>query len=241
MNSKQREICVKLFEWNVNKPMLPRMKVCTKATDYAAEYEKFLKDKNDYLLTLDAEFEKYPIVKYEMHTHANKLMEEHIQEVTKNSSKRAIKELNPMLSTAIKHMHSTFQSMLATQEQVLDNCNNHTKLSNTLLDIKNEYLIPLSKYIHSASLYASDILDTVFKELIDIADILIDKNKENIQQLLEHFTENIDKYESLSAGLGLEGKIYVIGLDDNDYAIIKEEPFDMSLIGGDISRIWSLI
>jgi hypothetical protein len=241
MDIKQREICVKLFQWNVNKPMLPRMKVCVKANEYAAEYEKFLKDKNDYLLTLDAEFEKYPVVKYEMHTHANKLMEEQIQEATKISSKRAIKELNPFLSTAIKHMHYTFQSMLATQEQVLDCCNHQNKLGHTLLDIKNEHLIPMSTYIHSASLYASDLLDTVFKELIDILDALVAKNKEIIQKLIEMFTNNVDKYESLSAGLGLEGTIYVIELDDNGYAYIKEQPFDMSLIEGDINRIWSLI
>jgi hypothetical protein len=241
MDTKQREICVKLFQWNVNKPMLPKMKVYVKAKEYEEAYEKFIKDKNDYLLTLNAEFEKYPVVKYEMHAHASKLMEESMQEATKISSKRAIKELNPMLSSAIKHMHNTFYSMLATQEQVLDYYNCHSKLGNTLLDIKNEHLIPMCVYIHSASLYASDVLDTVFKELIDIIDELEKKNKECVTKLVEHFTKNIEKYESLSAGLGLEGKIYVIELDDNGYAHIKEQPFDMSMIESDISRIWSLL
>lgn len=241
MDNKQAEICAKLFKWNVNKPMLPRMKVCVIRNDYEAEYERFIKEKNNYLMLLDEEFEKYPTIKYEMHKTASELMEEHLQEVIKISSKRAIKELNPILSKAITRMHFTFQSMLATQEQVLDYHNYHTNLSNALLDIKNEELVNIGAYIHSASIYVSDILDTVFKELIDILDTLVAQNKECIQKLVENFTTNINKYESLSAGLGIEGKINVIGLDDNDYVYIKEQSFDMSLIEADINRIWHLL
>lgn len=241
MDTKQREICVKLFKWNVNKPILPIMKVCIQAKEYEEAYEKFKKDKDNYLKIINTEFEKYPVVKYQMYETANRLMDENMEEVKKISYKRAIKEINPILSTAIKRMHAIFQSMLSSQEQVLDCYNRQTTLIDALFNIKNQELIKISSYIHYAVLYASDILDTVFKQLIDVLDELAEKNKDCVTKLVEHFTKNIEKYESLSAGLGLEGVIYVIGLDDNGYAHIKEQLFDMSMIEADITIIWSLL
>jgi hypothetical protein len=241
MDTKQREICVKLFKWNVDKPMLPKMKVYIKYNEYEKEYERYKKAKNDYLLTLNTEFEKYPLVRYQMYETASKMMEQQVDEVSKISYKLAVQEINPKLSKIIKRMHATFQSMVCSQEQVLDSLYLHSAIGNALLDIKNEDLIPLCNYIHSASLYASDILDTTFKELIDILDDVKSKNKVYMKELVDKFSSNIEKYESLSAGLGLEGKVCLVGLDNNGYAYIKEEPFDMSFVEKDISRIWSLL
>jgi hypothetical protein len=131
--------------------------------------------------------------------------------------------------------------MLSTQEQALGAYRDHSLVGNTLLDIKNEELMKMTGFVHSASLYASDMLDTVFKDLIDLFDRLEEKNKVNKQSLVEMFESNIKKYESLSAGLGLEGTISVISLDDNEYCFIKDVPFNMDSIANDLSRIWALL
>ena len=241
MNNKQLEITMVLFKWNINKPCLPQMKPCIMYDEFEAEYEKFLLNKKAYLEILDAEFEKYPIVKCEMHDFASKQLEDHLQEVTKISAKKAVKILNPLLSHAIKRMHKAFHSMLSTQEQVLGLSREHSLVGNRLLDIKNEELMKMSGFIHSANLYASDMLDIVFKELIDLLDRLEEQNKENKKLLVERFESNIKKYESLSAGLGLEGPISVICLDDNDYCLIKDIVFRIDTVSNDFNRIWSLL
>lgn len=241
MNNKQLEITMALFNWNVNKPTLPKMKPCVRFNEFEAEYGEFIKNRNKYLQTIDAEFEKYPIIKCEMNNFVSKLMEDHVQEITKKSARIAVKVLNPLLSDAIRRMHKVFHSMLSTQEQALGAYRDHSLVGNTLLDIKNEELMKMTGFVHSASLYASDMLDTVFKDLIDLFDRLEERNKQNKQSLVEMFESNIKKYESLSAGLGLEGTISVISLDDNEYCFIKDVTFSMDSMTNDLGRIWSLL
>lgn len=241
MNATQLEITNLLFRWNLNKPAMPRMKLCTLYKDFEKEYEKFQVAKRDYLQVLDAELGKYPIVRCEMHEFANREMENHLQEITANAHKLAIKQVNPILSDTIYKMHTIFHSMLATQEQALALSNGHRHIADALFDIKNEALVKSGEFVHSANLYACEMLDTVFQDLMDLLDKLEEKNKENKRNLLETCSNNIAKYESLSAGLGLECNISVIAKGDDGYCYIKDQIFDMTCISDDFGRIWSLL
>lgn len=241
MNATQLEITNLLFRWNLNKPAMPRMKLCTLYKDFEKEYEKFNVSKKDYLQILDKELEKYPIVKCEMHQFAEREMENHLQEITAKSNKLAIKQVNPILSDAIYKMHTGFHSMLATQEQALAVSNGHRYIVDALFDIKNEALVKSGEFVHSANLYACEMLDTVFQDLIDLLDKLEEKNKENKRILLETYSNNILKYDSLGAGLGIECNISVIAKGENGYCYIKDQIFDMTIISDDLSRVWSLL
>ena len=176
-----------------------------------------------------------------MHQFANREMENHLQEITDRVYKLAIKQVNPILSDAIYKMHTVFHSMLGTQEQALALSNGHRHIADALVDIKNEALVKSGEFVHSANLYACEMLDTVFQDLMDLLDKLEEKNKENKKILLETCSNNIAKYESLSAGLGIECNINVIAKGENGYCYIKDQIFDMTVISDDLSRIWSLL
>jgi hypothetical protein len=134
--------------------------------------------------------------------------------------------------------------MLYKQDQVLSlysSCNYESDIANKLLDIKNEELVKVGSYIHAGCLYACEMIDSVFKELIDLIDELKKINKESITTVEEHFTKNLDRYESLAAALGIECTIHVVDLHANGWVFIKKVQFDTSSVSDDISRLWSLL
>jgi hypothetical protein len=241
MNSKQVEISNLLFRWNVNKPLLPRVKPSPMSKEFEEDYEKFKVDRYNYILTLETEFEKYPVIKCEMKQYANNKMDLMLEEAKDKARKIAIQEMQPILVNAIKKLHTTFYSMLSTQEQVLGISRDHTSVINALQNIKNEELSILSKYVHGALLYALEMIEIVIGNLMDMLDTLEEKNKECKKKLVEMFEANISKYDSLSAGLGLELPIYVIELDHYNSCYIKEKVYDMTAVSEDIGRLWSLL
>lgn len=244
MNTQQREITVALFKWNVNKPILPKLKPSIYRKEFEADYEKYKVDKSNYLLCIDAHFEKYPVVKCEMRNFATKQMDESYEEANRNAAKLVGRHMQPLLSESIKKMHATFYSMLSTQEQVLSlysSCNYESHIAHKLLDIKNEKLMRFNEYIHAGLLYGSEMLDAVFGELMDTIDELKTLNTDSIKKLEEEFTNNLDRYESLAAALGVESSIHVIDIHENGWMYIKKVPFDMNIVTNDLTRLYSLL
>lgn len=254
MNTTQREITVALFKWNMNKPILPKMKPSLYRSEFEAEYEKYKIDRDTYLLRIDTEFEKYQVVKCEMRNSATKMMDEKYEEVNRVATKQVCDHLQPFLSESIKKLHSTFYSMLKMQEQVLSlhSCNYYSDIAYKLLDVKNEEMMKLNEYIHAGMLYVSDMLDTVFKELIDVVDSLKIKNTDSIKTIENQFKNNLDKYESQPfafdhtidctiQAFGIECTIHVIDIHGNGWVYIKEVQFDMSQVSNDITRMLQLL
>lgn len=194
---------IRLITWGTINYPLPTIEPAPYSEIFEAAYDVFDAKRTEYLAKFDAfmsgEYNQSLVGAYR-----DQLVEK-IEDIHDAAMKAARDAALPLMEDELKAARKVLIGSVLAKRQAYSmlDCPDHVirQMWYDLLDQKCELLGKFSKYVHSASLVASEILDDTFKQLNATVEEVIAKNKAEATLLLLALRSHNDNADDLVASL----------------------------------------
>jgi hypothetical protein len=238
MDKSLVDVYVALFDWSIQKPLMPQLGHSPYYKEMEDLYEKYKLKRDAYMDKFDAVVNAYKEEQSIINLRKKLVDEfENIEEAAYDAAfKEALPLILPYIEKGLLTMKKTVMNELSTPAECLVlSQETKTKISYKLCDIKNEELMHASEFVHKASLYACECFDQCCKELIEIMNELEFRNSFAYNEIIENFRYDLKNGSTIEDALLNTKTVYIPIMENNNIvlkSIILTTPVDFeSLLG----------
>jgi hypothetical protein len=184
---------IRLITWGTINAPLPTLEPSPYSETFEAAYEVFAAARTEYLAKFDA-FMSGEYTQSLVGAYRDQLVQQ-IEDIHDAAMKAARDMALPLMEEELAAARKTIIGSVLAKRQVYSmlDCPDHVvrQMWYNLLDQKCEVMGKFGKYAHSASLFASEVLDNTFKQLHAAVEEVIAKNKAEANSLRQALRSHV--------------------------------------------------
>lgn len=227
MDKSLVDIYVALFDWSIQKPLMPVCEISPYSVEFSKYYSKYREQCDAYLDKFDSITKGLIVSNWPDPTPENKLqklrekivaeLDKVYEDAQEKSCKVAMEIVAPEIAKNRIAMKKYVASQLSYPYRALALTRGDiSKIAYKLMDMKNEWLMELGIYTHRTVLKGCEAYDECFKSIMELLDELELHNSVAHAEIIENFKYDLEHCISLEDALLHVKTVYIIELVDEN-------------------------
>ena len=221
------DIYVALFDWSIQKPLMPVCEISPYSVEFSKHYSSYKEQCEAYLDKFDSITKGLIVSNWPDPTPENKLQKlrekivAELDKVYEDAQEKACEAAMKIVGPEIAKNRIAMKSYVASQlsypyKAVAITRGDISKIAYKLMDMKNEWLMELGIYTHRTCLKACEAYDNCFKDIMELLDELELHNSVAYAEIIENFKYDLEHGISLEDALLHVKTVYILELERED-------------------------